>query len=466
MSQKLMFMSFGRLLAFGASFRLLSNMKKLSLCRFGIKSALAVSLLLPSLAGAQQYFTDTQNGDVNLGVRKTGSHAEQYELVAYLGNISNYLAMAVGTSTNIGFYTNQLATMCPDGLGNLQWSVFASSTLSLTNTIGVWPEKTCFYTLPRTSPGAQTSAPARISPSIEGQLEGEILGVSSGANALSATLASPGQQGNTNADNNFLLILEPTADAPDNDNLSYHIADPTTPSVGDFGGSAIDYSVENVTSNSFSSPVVSDFYANVPTGASGRNIDPITGLSTGNADYLGYFTMATNGALTFTRAIAVAPPTVTSVTASVTNGFGPLTVVFSDSTSGGATNWVWNFGNGTIITNTTAGSVTNTYTTAADYTVTLTVYGPGGSTTYTVSNFIMTLPKPDIHLTTSSGKLAFSGSNCPAGVQYRILSSTNITAALATWKPVYTNTFGSNGTFGYTNSIGATGSAFFILVSP
>ncbi|HTV41075.1 MAG TPA: PKD domain-containing protein [Candidatus Sulfotelmatobacter sp.] len=441
-------------------------MRNFSLSRCFLKSVVAISLSLPFLANAQQYFTDTQNGDLDAGFRKTGSHQEAYEMVAYLGSLSNYLAMAVGTTTNIGFYTNQLATMCPDGLGNLQWSAFGSSLNSLTNSLGVWPEKTCFYTLPRTSPGAQTAAPARISSSVEGQLEGEILGVSSGANALSATLASPAQQGDTNTDNFSLLILEPTADAADDDNLSYHIADPVTSSIGDFGGTAIDYSVENVTSNTFSSPVVSDFYANVPTGRGTEYTDPITGLTTnGTADFLGYFTMATNGALSFTRAVAVTPPSVSSVTASATNGFGPLTVVFSDSTTGSATNWVWNFGNGVIITNTTAGNVTNTYTAAASYTVTLTVYGPGGSATYAVANFIVTSPKPDIHLTTSSGSLVFSGSNCPAGVQYRILTSTNLTTVLANWTPVYTNNFGNNGTFGYTNSIGS-GRSFFIMVSP
>jgi PKD repeat protein len=431
---------------------------------FSLKSALVMSLFLPLVASAQ-FFTDTQNGDVNAGFRKTGSHQEAYELVAYLGNVSNYLAMAVGTTTNIGFYTNQLATMCPDGLGNLQWSAFASSTLPLTNSIGAWPEKTCFYTLPRTSASVQTSQPARLSTSIEGQLEGEILGVSSGANALSAILASPGQQGNTNANNNNMLILEPTADAADDDNLSYHIADPTTSSLGDFGGNAIDYSVENVTSNSFTSPVISDFYANVPTGRGNGFTDPITGLSTGNADYLGYFTLATNGALSFTRALAVVAPSVASLSASATNGFGPLTVAFSDSTSGSATNWVWNFGNGVIITNTTAGTVTNIYSAAGSYTVTLTVYGPGGSSSDTVANFIVASPKPDIRLTAAAGKLVFSGSNCPAGAQYRVLSSTNLLSTVATWKPVFTNTFASSGTFSYTNTPGS-GNAFFILVSP
>jgi PKD repeat protein len=110
--------------------------------------------------------------------------------------------------------------------------------------------------------------------------------------------------------------------------------------------------------------------------------------------------------------------------------------------------------------------VTNTYNVAGSYTVTLTVYGPGGSNSYTVANYIVTSSTPKLGaLTMSGGKLIFSGSNCPVGVQYRILSSTNVSTQLANWIPVTTNTFNSSGNFAYTNSIGSTNS-FFIMVSP
>lgn len=434
--------------------------------RVGSKLALLI-MCLPLAANAQQYFTDTSHGDVNFGFRKTGSFQETYEMVTYAGNISNFLAMPVGTSTNFTFYTNGLATMCPDGLGNLQWSVFASSSASLgplTNSVGIWPIDTCWYTVPRTSVGVQTTPVGRFSYTTGGQLQDRITSVSSGALALSETLYA--SQGNTNAGNNFQLILEPVADASDNNELTYFISDPNNAALGDFGGLAFTFSVENVTSNSFTAPVISDFYANVHAAdAHHPAVDPITGLTNGVADYVGYFTLNPNGVLSFTRAMSVTAPTVSSLSASATNGFGPLTVVFSDSTSGSATNWVWNFGNGVIITNTTAGNVTNTYATAGTYTVTLTVYGPGGSTTYTVANYIVTSPTPKISLTSSNGKLVFSGANCPGGVQYRILTSTNILAALPGWKPVYTNTFANNGTFSYTNNVGS-GNAFYIMVSP
>jgi PKD repeat protein len=446
--------------------------------KWGAKIAFLIALL-PSLANAQ-YFTDSNGGDLDAGFRKIMPAPEQYEMVAYLGNVTNFMAQTIGTTVTISNYsTVQLTNMCPDNFGNLQWSVFASFDGNLTNYWGnysnlpavPWPHDTCWYTLARTN-DVQTTPPPRLNTGNEGSLQGTILGVSLGANTLSQDLASSSYEGNTNTNNDATVVLEPTsADAsPDiNDNLSAYIGDPSDNGFGDFQDGAINYTVENITSNTFSTAAVSDFYVNVPyhIGSSlGSQIDPLTGSTNqGPADYLGYFTLYPNGSMTFTREAAVAAPSVSSLAASVTNGFGPLTVVFSDSTSGSATNWVWNFGNGTIITNTTAGNVTNTYTLTGSFTVTLTVYGPGGSSSYSVAHFIVTSPTPNISLMTSTGQLIFNGSNCPAGVQYRILSSTNVQTTLANWTPVYTNTFASNGTFSYTNMIGKT-NTFFIMVSP
>jgi PKD repeat protein len=432
--------------------------------KFGKLAFLMV--FLPSLAKAQFFSSTPPSGDVDSGFRKTGSFAEQDEMVVYLGNISNYMAMAAGTTTNITFYTNALATMCPDGYGNLQWSVFSTFELTggtgfLTNSSGAWPKETCWYTVPRTNVTVQTTPVGRFAVNAEGSLRGNIVGTSSDASSISRGLYT--SAGNTNADNFSLLVLEPVNYEPQY-LLTATIGDSSDSSYGDFGGELLDFSVENVTSNTFSSAVVSDFYVNVPEG-NANDIDPITGTTTGNADYLGYFTLNPNGTMSFTRAAAVTAPSVSAVSASATNGFGPLTVVFSDSTSGSATNWIWNFGNGIIITNTTGGNVTNTYAASGSYTVTLTVNGPGGSGTDTIANFIVALPTPKISLKASSGNIVFSGTNCPPGVQYRILTSTNLLTTLASWKPVFTNQFASGGTFSYTNSVGS-GHSYFILVSP
>jgi hypothetical protein len=447
---------------------LLLIMKILSPHRLFLKSALLPLLLLPSLASAQ-YFTDTHTGDVNAGFRKTGSYQEQYEMVVYLGNVSNFLALAPGTQITISNYsTLQLSNMCPDGFNNLQWSVFASfQTAALSNSAGVWPPRSCWYTVPRTNVNVQTTPIARLPSSNESGLQDAIVSVSTGANTVSQQLVS--SQGNTNINNNSLVILEPVNFNPQ-DNLTTFIGDKLNPDIGDFGGSVITFSVENTTPNNFTTASVSDFYVNVPYSTSKFQtfIDPLTGLANGTSDYLGYFTLNPNGTMTFTRAAAVAAPSAGTVSGSVTNGFAGLTVVFTNTASGNVTNWVWNFGNGTVITNTTGGNVTNTYSAAGDYTVTLTVYGPGGSSTTTVGNYIVTSPKPQFSgvALLADGDLVLDGSNCPAGVQYRILTATNAALAVTNWIPVATNYFRPDGTYSYTNNARTNQEAYFRLVSP
>jgi PKD repeat protein len=159
-------------------------------------------------------------------------------------------------------------------------------------------------------------------------------------------------------------------------------------------------------------------------------------------------------------------PKVTSITGSVTNGFAPLTVIFSSTTTGSITNYVWSFGDGNSVTNTTGGSATNTYVASGSYTVTLTVNGSGGSGSLALANYIVVASTPQISsFGRAGGQFFLNGSNGPAGVQYRVLSSSNIKTPLASWVPVYTNTFSSNGGFSFTNSM-TNAASFFKLVSP
>jgi PKD repeat protein len=454
-------MSFKRLFI-PAHIIIFTNLFMKALKNLNLKLFLLLILALPEMTSAQVYFTDTGEGDVNAGFRKTGQYQEQYEMMVYLGNISNFMALPPGTQINITNYTHQdLTNMCPDNLGNLQWSVFAGFQPSggpLTNSAGIFPGYTTWFTVPRANASVQTMPIPRISYTFAADLTDPILGVGAAASEVSALL------GNTNVYNNSMVVLEPINLSP-GQNLTAFIGDSQNPAFGDFGGEAIDFSVENVTSNNFTTPAVSDFYVDVPN-SSGKKIfiDPLTGQATGNDDYLGYFTLNPSGTMTFTKASAVSVPTV-GFTSSVTNGFSPLSVVFTNTAAGSITSWVWNFGNGYSITNTTGANVTNTYTTGGDYTVTLTVYGPGGSSTLTVTNLIVASPTPKITETFANSQFVLSGTNCPVGVQYRILNSTNVALPLANWQPVFTNTFLNNGSFAYTNSLTDT-AGFFQLVSP
>ena len=69
------------------------------------------------------------------------------------------------------------------------------------------------------------------------------------------------------------------------------------------------------------------------------------------------------------------PPPVASFTGSVQTGLAPLTVAFSDTSTGDITSWLWEFGDGTVSSDQ---HPVHTYTRAGTYSVRLTVLGDGG----------------------------------------------------------------------------------------
>jgi PKD repeat protein len=87
------------------------------------------------------------------------------------------------------------------------------------------------------------------------------------------------------------------------------------------------------------------------------------------------------------------PPTapVAAFTASVTSGFAPLEVQFTDQSTGTISSWSWNFGDGAT---SNERDPVYTYTQPGDYTVSLTVTGPGGSDTETLTNLIQVEEAP------------------------------------------------------------------------
>jgi len=78
--------------------------------------------------------------------------------------------------------------------------------------------------------------------------------------------------------------------------------------------------------------------------------------------------------------IMVTPPLApeASFSVNVTRGTVPLTVAFTDNSTGEITEWLWEFGDGAMILTRNA---THTYTSTGTYTARLTVTGPGGNAT-------------------------------------------------------------------------------------
>jgi PKD repeat protein len=427
--------------------------------RLGLKLAVLALLVLPELASAQS-FNYNSYGDVLAGFRKTGVNAGNYELVMDLGSVTNFLNVSVGSTINItNFSPSQLTDAFPN-YNNLQWSAFSAFPGSLSpwvTPLGSFPVDTIWYTLPGTNVTMQTTQPPdRSTAAAQAQQKSLMNSVGTAATSISGFL------GASNADNNTVLVREPVTYSTYI--LTAFIGDVNNTAIGDFGasGSPLPQTVENTTPASFTSAQRSDFYQVCPTGKT----DPITGLTNGSAYFVGYFILNPNGTMTFTRAAATPPAPVAGFSGTPTAGFAPLQVLFTDASTGSITNWLWSFGDGQSVTNTSSASVNHTYTAAGSYTVTLTVTGPGGSNASTQTGYIVASPTPTIaNVIRSGGNLVFSGTNCPAGVQYRILTSTNVALPVASWQPVATNNFLSNGTFSYTNST-ANSAAFFRLVSP
>ncbi|HII92519.1 MAG TPA: PKD domain-containing protein [Methanosarcina sp.] len=90
---------------------------------------------------------------------------------------------------------------------------------------------------------------------------------------------------------------------------------------------------------------------------------------------LKYITVTGTSSQTLTAAFSASP----------TSGNTPLSVTFTDSSTGSPTAWNWNFGDGT---NSTIQNPVHTYSTAGSYSVTLKVGNSAGSNTTTKSSYI------------------------------------------------------------------------------
>jgi PKD repeat protein len=125
----------------------------------------------------------------------------------------------------------------------------------------------------------------------------------------------------------------------------------------------------------------------------------LSGLVGGQVYYFAvtaYNTSSNQGALSnetsATTSTDPPPPPVASFTGSPTAGSAPLTVTFTDTSTGQLTTWAWTFGNNN---GSSAQYPQHTYANAGTYTVTLTVNGPGGSNTATKQGYIsVAVPLP------------------------------------------------------------------------
>jgi PKD repeat protein len=136
------------------------------------------------------------------------------------------------------------------------------------------------------------------------------------------------------------------------------------------------------------------------------------------------------------------PPSTASFTASPTSGTAPLSVQFTDTSTGSPGSWTWNFGDGTT---STVQNPTHSYALAGTYTATLTASNAGGASSPASRTITVTNPPPTIKrasvstLVTSTAvgrRTIAKPSGTAAGdvlVSCLTLTSGSVTAAPAGW---------------------------------
>lgn len=258
--------------------------------KFTVLAALA-AVMLPVLANAQYFdYSSSGSGRAALlaGFRKPG--VASYELVVNLGNVTNLLAQPEGSTTAIGSFSPSQLTAAIGTYGSLSWSVMGTYKGPEFNSWAGYRGSTIWFTLPRSSVGTQTTPPARRSYSSQTSVMNSVDSIGTGAASISVSLGTADSNNTTN------LVREP---AGNGNGLSLFMDQPGTGLLDNMPAT-----IENVTPSSFVSAVRSDLYQSVPTSYN----DPVTGTNNGSAYYVGYFTLNTDGTMTFTRASSTVTP--------------------------------------------------------------------------------------------------------------------------------------------------------------
>ena len=125
----------------------------------------------------------------------------------------------------------------------------------------------------------------------------------------------------------------------------------------------------------------------------------VSGLTNGGRYYCAvtaYDSSKAEGALSAEASVVVPYAPVGAFKAVPTNGITPLNVAFTNTTTGSATTWAWDFGDGETSTLKNPG---HSYSAPGTYTVKLTASGPGGSSTKTATIKADPLPAPVANFT-------------------------------------------------------------------
>lgn len=306
------------------------------------------------MTAAQAQVFVSHNADLCLGFRKTGAYAENNEVVVDLGTASNYVNLAIGTTTNISTYTAAQLTASFSSLNNLQWSV---TGYQLGKYYPNYPTDTLWLTVPRSSPTIQSQPLTRQGTSYQNTTKTPIQSIFAGAAYISQQVATSNQF-------NTPFFVQEAMGTYSGHNLSTFMASLGDPTQGTLNDTWYQ-NLEITTPGTFSGYVRSDLYEVRPLTDSSGNfiVDPHVGTNS-SAYYLGYFQFNSNGTMTFTR--AAASTSVPQPVLSMTRSGSASTISFASSS--GAT-YTLCFTNSAGLTTPSANWPTNTTTIPGDGTI-------------------------------------------------------------------------------------------------
>ena len=125
----------------------------------------------------------------------------------------------------------------------------------------------------------------------------------------------------------------------------------------------------------------------------------------------------------YIKAGAGPQPVYAGFTANTTKGAAPLPVRFIDASMGTVTSWLWSFGDGS---SSATQNPEHLYTSAGNYTVSLTASGPVNNDTTTSANFISVTQSPARPVAAFIANL--TGGNAPLPVQFTDQSTGSVTS--------------------------------------
>jgi len=287
---------------------------------------------------------------------------------------SSSLASPSHDYTTPGTYTVALTVTGPGG----------SDTLTRTDYVSVSePAPVADFT------GSPTSGPAPLAVSFTDASTGSITSYSwDFGDGGSSTAASPSHTYTASGTYTVALTVTGPGGSDTLTRTDYISVDAAAP-VADFTGaptsgqaplavSFTDASTGSITSHSW----------NFGDGGSSTQSDPVHAYTSPGTYSVSLTVTGPGGSDTLTRTDYVSvtePAPIAEFSAAPTSGFAPLAVSFNNLTSGNATTWSWDFGDGG---SSILADPVHTYTAAGTYTVSLTATGPGGSDTETKANLI------------------------------------------------------------------------------